>query len=44
MADAEPYRSGKMLVVFLDGKVEHLKPEELDALIPSGANHHLDSK
>jgi hypothetical protein len=30
---------------FLYGKVEHLKPEEFDALISSGANNnHLDPK
>ena len=44
MADAEPYHNGKKIVVFLDGKVEDLTPEELDALIPSGANNHLESK
>ena len=44
MADAEPYHNGKKIVVFLDGKVEHLMPEELEALIPSGANHHSEHK
>ena len=44
MADAEPYHNGKKFVVFLDGKVEDLTPAELDALIPSGANNHLESK
>ncbi len=34
MADAEPYHKGKRIVIFLDGKVEHLTPEELEALIP----------
>ena len=45
MADAEPYHKGKKIVLFLDGKVEHLTPEELDALIPSGVNNnHLAPK
>jgi hypothetical protein len=44
MADAEPYHNGKKFVVFLDGKVELLTSEELESLIPSGENHHLDSK
>ena len=34
LADAEPYHKGKHLVVFLDGKVESLTPEELKAIIP----------
>ena len=34
LADAEPYHKGKHLVVFVDGKVEPLTPEELKALIP----------
>ena len=34
MADAEPYHKGKRIVLFLDGKVEHLTPEELEPLIP----------
>ena len=34
MADAEPYHKGKRIVLFLDGKVEHLTPEELEAVLP----------
>ncbi len=44
MADAEPYHKGKKIVIFFDGKVELLTPEELDALIPSDANNHLEPK
>ena len=34
LADAEPYHRGKHLVVFVDGKVESLTPEELEAILP----------
>lgn len=44
MADAEPYHKGKRIVVFLDGKVEHLTPEEFETLIPSEANDLPKSK
>ena len=44
MADAEPYHNGKKFVVFLDGKVELLTSEELESLIPSDANNHLEPK
>ena len=37
MADAEPYHKGKKNVLFLDGKVERLKPEELERLVPKNA-------
>ena len=44
MADAEPYHNGKKFVVFLDGKVELLTSKELESLIPSDANNHLEPK
>lgn len=37
MADAEPYHKGKKNVLFLDGKVERLKPEELETLVQKNA-------